>query len=588
MPKKRHSLVWVLAAPIPLLFAILAFTAFYIPTQVERNVVELARAGAETMVKQFKLVRSYYARHVIGPVVQAEGISPAIDHVEDPTKVPLPATLVHEIGAAMKSEDTSVDLFSPYPFPNRSDRVMDDFQRDAWDFLTANPDQTFDRKETDEHGTQFLRVAVADRMVADSCVNCHNSHADSPKTDWKIGDVRGVLVVRQNISASLAAGSALNSRIMQIFGVFGLLLVALAFGAYFKVLKPLVGLSRSMKRIAQGDIDIDHQRSNGPGEVGDIADAVGEVAVNLSNKCQLADRIADGDLTVDVELNSESDRLGNALTRMTAQLRALVAEAKTRTRDVACGAQKLSETAESLSDGVTRQAGSSRQAADAVKELSANIQQAAANAAQTEDIASRSAAEAQQSGDSVGRAVASMTTIAEKITIIQEIARQTDLLALNAAVEAARAGEHGKGFAVVASEVRKLAERSQHAASEISELSSEIVEVSGEAGKMLEQLVPSIQKTAALVHEIASAIQDQSVSTDQITDAIGALDSVVQQTQQGAVAAADTAEYLARQSQSLESTMSVFDIGQAESQPSHQGVDEDLHQTAPPPVADAA
>ena len=120
-----------------------------------------------------------------------------------------------------------------------------------------------------------------------------------------------------------------------------------------------------------------------------------------------------------------------------------------------------------------------------MEEMAANVKQNAENAGQTEKIAHQSAKDAEASGVAVGRAVEAMQTIAGKITIVQEIARQTDLLALNAAVEAARAGEHGKGFAVVASEVRKLAERSQTAAAEIGALSTETVKVAQEAGAML-------------------------------------------------------------------------------------------------------
>ena len=103
-----------------------------------------------------------------------------------------------------------------------------------------------------------------------------------------------------------------------------------------------------------------------------------------------------------------------------------------------------------------------------------------------------------------------MKDIAQKISIVEEIARQTNLLALNAAIEAARAGEHGKGFAVVASEVRKLAERSQVAAAEISTLSNTSVEVAERAGAMLTRLVPDIQKTAELVQEITASSKEQA------------------------------------------------------------------------------
>jgi hypothetical protein len=150
-----------------------------------------------------------------------------------------------------------------------------------------------------------------------------------------------------------------------------------------------------------------------------------------------------------------------------------------------------------------------------MEQMASNIKQNADNAAQTEKIARQSALDAQRSGEAVSRAVVAMQTIAEKISIVQEIARQTDLLALNAAVEAARAGEHGKGFAVVASEVRKLAVRSQTAAAEIGTVSSQTVKAAQEAGEMLGRLVPDIKKTAELVTEISAACREQDVGADQ-------------------------------------------------------------------------
>jgi methyl-accepting chemotaxis protein len=134
-----------------------------------------------------------------------------------------------------------------------------------------------------------------------------------------------------------------------------------------------------------------------------------------------------------------------------------------------------------------------------MEQMASNIRQNADNAQQTEKIAIKSAEDAREGGKAVVETVAAMKTIAEKIAIIEEIARQTDLLALNAAIEAARAGEHGKGFAVVAAAVRRLAERSADAAGEISKLSVSSVAVAEKAGKLLNQIVPDIQKTAQLV-----------------------------------------------------------------------------------------
>jgi methyl-accepting chemotaxis protein len=151
-----------------------------------------------------------------------------------------------------------------------------------------------------------------------------------------------------------------------------------------------------------------------------------------------------------------------------------------------------------------------------------------------------------------------MRNIAEKISIIEEIARNTNLLALNAAIEAARAGEHGKGFAVVAAEVRKLAENSQKAASEISELSKTSVDIAEQAGELLTKIVPDIQKTAELVQEISAASSEQKSGTEQINKAIMQLDGVIQQNASASEEMASMAEELSSQAEQLQATMEFF------------------------------
>ena len=193
-----------------------------------------------------------------------------------------------------------------------------------------------------------------------------------------------------------------------------------------------------------------------------------------------------------------------------------------------------------------------------MEQITASIQQNSDNAQQTQKIASKAAEDARQSGSAVNLTVKAMKQVAEKISIIEEIARKTDLLALNAAVEAARAGEHGKGFAVVASEVRKLAERSQTAAAEISSLTFEGVRTAEGAGQLLARLVPDIQKTAELVHEIAAASAEQNTGASQINKAIQQLDQVIQQNAAASEEMAASSEELSSQAELLQTSIGFF------------------------------
>src|SRR5258708_698995 len=192
--------------------------------------------------------------------------------------------------------------------------------------------------------------------------------------------------------------------------------------------------------------------------------------------------------------------------------------------------------------------------------MSASITQNAENSREMEQMALKGARDSEGSGAAVRETVIAMKQIAEKISIIEEIAYQTNLLALNAAIEAARAGDHGRGFAVVATEVRKLAERSQTAAREIGALALNSVGVAERSGGLLQELVPAIKKTAELVQEVAASSIEQSTGVDQINRAMTSVDTVTQRNASSAEELSSTAEELAAQSEALQQLMAFFRV----------------------------
>ena len=341
-----------------------------------------------------------------------------------------------------------------------------------------------------------------------------------------------------------------------LWGVIGFGIVVGLLFAYFFARSISVPMSKAVAMIQDmnaGNLDqrLDMQRSD---EIGQMAVALDHFADNMKNEVLAAfDALSVGNFTFKAE-----GVIREPLAKANAALSKVVGQMQASSLNVSAGSQAISASAEEMSQGASEQAAAAEEASSSIEEMTANIRQNADNAMQTEKVATKAANDALEGGVAVNKTVGSMREIANKIVIIEEIARQTNLLALNAAIEAARAGEQGKGFAVVAAEVRKLAERSQIAAGEINELSSGSVETAEAAGKMLEVMVPNIQKTAELVQEIAAASREQDAGAEQIAKSIQQLDSVIQQNASASEEMASTAEELSGQAEVLSEMVASF------------------------------
>jgi len=347
--------------------------------------------------------------------------------------------------------------------------------------------------------------------------------------------------------------------------VFGVILAAFMVAGVVGVVitrsitAPLAQAVRVAERVGAGDVDVLIEVDS-TDETGLLLTSLQGMVASLKRMAGAAAAVAGGDLTIRLNPQSERDALGNALSEMVVRLTQTIGEVKAGATALSAASAQVAATSQSLSAGTSEQAASVEETTSSLEEMSASITQNAENSRQTEQLAIKGSKDTEEGGRAVKDTVVAMRSIAEKVSIIEEIAYQTNLLALNAAIEAARAGEHGRGFAVVATEVRKLAERSQSAAKEISGLAASSVTVAERSGQLLGELVPSIRKTADLVQEVTAASAEQASGVAQINRAMTQVDQVTQRNAAATEELASTAEEMAAQSEALQQLVSFFKI----------------------------
>ncbi len=371
--------------------------------------------------------------------------------------------------------------------------------------------------------------------------------------------------------AGLAEGALALSRARYAAGALVALIAIVSFyRAHLlvsRIATPLTRVTDVLRSVAQGDFDRELPRHSSEDEVGQLHRVCERLLGFLKGVEGGAYRMANGDLTERLQPRSDRDRLSRAWNEMAERLTTTFGELRSAAQSLSLAASHLASSSNAVSHGTAQQAASVEESTASLEEMSASITQNAESSRQLEAMALHGAAQAEESATAVDNTVDAMRTIAERISIIQDIAYQTNLLALNAAIEAARAGEHGRGFAVVAGEIRRLAERSQNAARQISELTGKSLGIAAQSSMKLASLAPSIRRTADVVQEVAAASAEQSSGVSQLNKAMAQVDHVTQSNASAAEELASTAEELMRHAEDLEKKISFFRLGAAPASP---------------------
>ncbi len=263
---------------------------------------------------------------------------------------------------------------------------------------------------------------------------------------------------------------------------------------------------------------------------------------------------------INIHTNDELGQIANSVNELSNQISHVVENIQEETEHLRMASAELSASAQNLSEDANQLASIAEEVASSMEQMVTNIHLNANNALTTEQISKEAAKEMEEVGKYSSESLNYIKEIAQKISIINDIAFQTNLLSLNAAVEAARAGEAGKGFSVVAAEVKKLADRSRVAADDIHKLSKICVTQTEKSVSSVKALEPEIMKTVQLVQEISVASNEQNSGAEQINDALQQLNQITQKNSSNSQTIASQSVELSEQANKLNQVISYFKI----------------------------
>jgi methyl-accepting chemotaxis protein len=467
-----------------ILFSAIVAISFYIKEANVKNIIASSEMNAQNAIEQFKTLRAYYTANVVGKVkANSSTIKIDTNHKDSPDTIPLPATMIHDLSHEFseKKNGAKLSLYSDFPFPNRKDRQIDQFGKDAMAYLQKNPDGVFLREEVVD-GMTMVRVARADKMVAESCVGCHNSRPDTPKNDWKVGDVRGVLEYSLPIDSQIAATNSVTRHIM-------FALAAAVFAAWFVSFLILKKANNNLTYVANA--------------LNSEANSINLSSIDLGNTSHTVSSSSHEQAAAVQENVAAMSEISSMVDRTAEQAEASLTAARAVNQKATQGTDIMHQLVDAM-EGI-------KAANDQLENISEVI-----------------------------------TTISDKTNIINDIVFKTQLLSFNASIEAARAGQHGRGFAVVAEEVGNLAQLSGSAAADIRGLIEDSQkqvqgfvkstqeriargeEVTNLAKKIFDEISVEVDSIKKQVESVSEANGEQKQGIQQVSQAMSQIDEATQ------------------------------------------------------------
>ena len=361
-------------------------------------------------------------------------------------------------------------------------------------------------------------------MSAHGCVNCHNGHPDTPKADWILDDVRGVLEVDMVIEKQLAAGRALANKISLFAALAAGLIALLALFGARAVAMPVKNMTKVMKQLATGDSDVEIPAKERTDEIGEMANAV-EIFKQNSLEMERLRLESETQLkAVDVEKRRSAMEMADTFD---AEVRSVIGAVSSAAGDMKSSANEMTTSVQLSMEQSNAVASTAEEAsvnvqsvASATEELSASLREVGRQVEECTQVTQQAASEASRTNDEIDGLSKSAEKIGDVISLINDIASQTNLLALNATIEAARAGDAGKGFAVVASEVKNLATQTASATEEITEQVAGVQSATGKFVAAIGAITQTIDQVNTIASSISVAVEQQNSATSEISRSV--------------------------------------------------------------------